>query len=401
MKIRIVYFMIPLVIGITASITGFSLVWRLFILSLFIFLVSYLWTILVLRGIRVEIKRLPAKTQVGQTIENRIELVNPNRVPRLMLNLKEISNVPGYTNEFITNLSPYQSLPTKTRVLFPRRGQYSLGSYQLTSGDPLGLFKTSRSFGTLQEIVVYPATLELPFFDPLHFLNPGFGPGRWVSPQSSTNVSSIREYASGDSLKHVHWRTTAHSSKMMVKVYDPDRSQNSAKNIWVVCDMQADVQAGHDFESTEEYGITVAASIVKKYIEQAWPLGLITQAEKPYHFPVESGSQHLETIYSALAVMQARGKMPLEQLLINESGHFDLNAMTVVITPSWNEKLVRTLLQIKRQQGIVVAILLDRGTFGERGSMSNIPTVLQANGVQVYIIKNGDNLDMAMDSRKL
>jgi hypothetical protein len=130
-------------------------------------------------------------------------------------------------------------------------------------------------------------------------------------------------------------------------------------------------------------------------------LGLIAQAEKPYHFPIESGSQHLETIFSSLAVIQAKGKMPLEQLLINESGHFDLNAMTVVITPSWNERLVRALLQIKRQQGILVAILLDAGTFGGNGQMSNIPTALQANGVQVYVVKNGDNLDMSLDSRKL
>jgi hypothetical protein len=63
--------------------------------------------------------------------------------------------------------------------------------------------------------------------------------------------------------------------------------------------------------------------------------------------------------------------------------------------------LVRTLLQIKRQQGILVAILLDSGTFGGKGTMSNIPTALQANGVQVYVVKNGDNLDMSLDSRKL
>ena len=401
MKIRVAYFVIPLLIGVAASITGFSLVWRLFILSLLIPVVSYIWTFLVLKDVNVITRTLPPKSQAGETIENGIILVNPNRLPRLMLHIKENSDVPGYRNESIVNLSPNKKLPIESIVFFPRRGQYQLGAYNITSGDPLGLFRTSHSFGVPQSVVVYPSTLDLPFFDPLHYLSPGFGPGRWVSPQSSLNVSSIRDYASGDSLKHIHWRTTAHSSKMMVKVYDPDRSQNSAKNIWVVSDLQSEVQAGRGVNSTEECVVTLTASIIKKYIEQAWPLGFMAQAEKSYHFPVKPGGQHLENILSSLAVMQPKGMVPLEQLLVNESGHFDLNTLTIVITPSWNERLVRVLLQIKRQQGILVAILLDSGTFGGKGAMSGVPSSLQSNGIQVYVVKNGDNLDMSLDSRKL
>ncbi len=401
MKIRFVYFIIPLLIGLTASLTGLSLIWRLFIFSLVLPLASYLWTVLVLRNIKTEIRTLPSKSQAGDTISTQITLINTSRIPRLMLNIKELSDVPGYVNQSIVNLLPHKHLPIEARVLFPKRGQYHLGHYQISAGDPLGLFKTERFSGTTQSIVVFPATLEIPFFDPMHFLNPGFGPGRYVSLQTSTNVASIRDYVSGDSLKHVHWRTTAHSSRMMVKVYDPDRTQNSAKNIWVVCDMHSSVQACKELDSTEEYTITIAASIVKKYIEQGWPLGLMAQSEKQYHFPLETGRIHLEAIQSSLAVMQANGQVPLEQLLITESGHFDLNAMTVVITPSWNERLVRVLLQIKRQQGIVVAILLDSGTFGNKTGMTGIPAALQSNGVQVYVVKNGDKLDMALDSRKL
>jgi uncharacterized protein (DUF58 family) len=401
MKIRVIYYIIPLVIGIAASLTGFSLIWRLFILSLLLPVASYFWTFFVLRNIKAEIRTLPPRSQAGETIENKLILINPNNIPRLLLNVKENSDIPGYNNHFIVNLLPGKQLSIRSRVLFPRRGLYQLGSYQISSGDPLGLFKSERYFGVPQSVVVFPPTLELTFFDPLHYLSPGFGSGRYISPQSSTNVASIRDYVSGDSLKHVHWRTTAHSSKMMVKVYDPDRTQNSAKNIWVVCDMQSAVQTGTGIDSTEEYIITITASLVKKYIEQGWPLGLMSQAEKTYHFPMETGRMHLESIQSSLATMQAGGQIPLEQLLMNESGHFDLNAMTIVITPSWNERMVRTLLQIKRQQGILVAILLDSGTFGEKKGMTSIPSVLQSNGIQVYVVKSGDNLDISLDSRKL
>ena len=76
-----------------------------------------------------------------------------------------------------------------------------------------------------------------------------YGAGQWIQSQISPNVSSIREYSSGDSLKHIHWGSTAHSGQLMVKLFDPDRSHSSAKTIWVVLDMQERVQCGEGLQS--------------------------------------------------------------------------------------------------------------------------------------------------------
>ncbi|HSW57271.1 MAG TPA: DUF58 domain-containing protein [Dehalococcoidales bacterium] len=401
MKIRIVYFIIPLVIGLAASLTGFSLIWRLFILSLLLPLVSYLWTFFVLRNIKAESVPLPAQVKAGDTVTGSLTLINQGRIPRFMLQVEEISSIPGYVNQTTVNLLPERQMQIKSQIYIPKRGKYQAGLYTVTAGDPLCLFQTRRTFGSSQNLVAFPATLDLPFFDPLHYVSPGFRPGRNMALQTGTNVASIRDYVSGDSLRHIHWRSTAHSSKMMVKVYDPDRMQNSAKNIWVVCDMEASVQSGSDVESTEEYTITIAASLVKKFLEQGWPVGLISHAEKNYHFPLDTGIIHLDSIQAALSEMNAGGSVPVEQILINEASRFDLHALTFVITPAWNDRLVRTLLQIKKQQGVLVAILLDTGTFGVKRGLTSIPYTLQSNGVQVYVVKSGDNLNMALDSRKL
>jgi uncharacterized protein (DUF58 family) len=232
-------------------------------------------------------------------------------------------------------------------------------------------------------------------------VNHGYGPGRWLASQISPNVASIREYMSGDSLRHIHWNTTAHSTRLMVKVFDPDRSHSSAKTIWVVADMNEAAQAGEGDQSTEEYTITIAASILKKYAENSWPVGLIASAEKSYLFSQETGSQHLENMQTALATMRATGKIGIEQLVANEASRFDLNSMTVVITPAWNDRMVSALLQIRRQQGVVIAILLDSRSFGANRGTPSIPASLVQNGVQVYIVKKGDNLSAVLDSRKI
>jgi len=402
MKIRyIFYLLVPLFIGALASLTGFSLLWRLFILLILILAVSFLWSYFSLRDIKYLIRNLPVKGQTGDVFESSITLTNPGRVPRVGLHIKELSDIPDYQNETIINLTPHNSVPITSEMFFKRRGHYSLGLYQLDTSDPLGLFKSTKRIGINQEISIYPATLQLPFFDPLHYMSQGYGPGRWLSSQISANVASIRDYTMGDSLKHIHWRTTAHSDKMMVKVFDPDRSQSSAKTIWLISDMNKDAQAGSGIDSTEEYNVTLCASIAKKYIELDWPVGFISQAEKLYYYPIESGSQQLEYIQSALASIQARGQIPIEDVILREIHRFNVNSLTIIVTSSWNEQLVRALMQLKRHQGMVVAILLDCGSFGGRRSMPNIPSSLIQLGIQVYVIKSGDNLNMALDSRKI
>ncbi len=222
-----------------------------------------------------------------------------------------------------------------------------------------------------------------------------------MESQISPNVASIRDYVSGDSLKHIHWQSTAHSSKLMVKVFDPDRSRSSAKMIWVVLDMDQDSQTGTAEVSTEEQSIVIAASLLKKYIDSGWPVGLMAAAEHPYVFPPEAGSQHLESMIAALAMMQAKGKTPIEQLIANEAAHFDIDTMLVVITPSWNEKLITPLLQAKGQQGVLVAILIDPHSFNKEIQVTNLPRNLALHGIQVYIVKNEDNLGSVLDSRRL
>ncbi|HEX7474967.1 MAG TPA: DUF58 domain-containing protein [Dehalococcoidales bacterium] len=402
MKLRtIIFIAVPLITGIIASATGFSLLWRLFILSLLVPLIGFLWSFISIRNIHGEIGSLPRKNQIGDILENSLKLTNRSKIPKLMLKVQEITDLPGYSNIATANISPGSSLNLQSKVVCSKRGRYSLGTYVMSISDPLGLFEQSRKFGKPQSILIYPKAFDLPFFDPLTYISNGYGAGKWLSSQISPNVASIREYVSGDSLKHIHWHTTAHSSNLMVKVFDPDRSRSTAKSIWVVLDMQETTQAGSDAESTEEYGIAITASIVKKFIELGWPVGLIARGDQRVMFNLETSGGHLENINTALTTLKARGQVPVDQIVNEEPGRFDLNTLTIVITPSWNDKMVTSLLQIRRQMGVVVAILLDSSSFGGPRRTKGIPVSLLQNGVQVYVVKKGDNLVTSLDSRKL
>jgi len=401
MKKSYIYFILPLVIGIIASATGFSLVWRLFILSILVPVISYWWSYSNIRGILYEIKSLPPKSHVGDILETGLKLTNLNRLPKLLLKVQEKTDLPGHNRISAVNLSSRGVTNLQSTVLCTRRGRYKMGPYTLSSSDPLGLFPQSRSIGESQEILVYPDTVDLPFFDPLTHINLGYGSGRWLESQISPNVASIREYVSGDSLRRIHWQTTAHSSRLMVKVFDPDRSRSRARTIWIALDMSQSVQAGSGLHSTEEYGITIAASLIKKFIEDGWPVGFMAGAEQSYIFPLDTGSMHLESITSALATMRAMGTISIDQLLASESSRLGMHPMLIIITPSWSEKLMAPFTQVKTQQGVAVAVLLDPGSFENHGMRSMVPRSLVLNDIQTYVVRKGDNLATVLDSRNL
>jgi uncharacterized protein (DUF58 family) len=401
MKKWIILFLIPLVIGISASASGFSLVWKLLVLSIMTPAVCFLWSFLTMRGIKAEVHSLPPKSRIGDILDNKLSLTSLTRIPKLFLRVQENSDMPGYTNISTFNLAGRGTFNLETSPCCLRRGQYNLGSYTLTVSDPLGLFRREKVVGQGQRILIYPDAVDLPFFDPLTSLSLAYGAGQWVQAQISPNVSSIREYSSGDSLRHIHWGSTAHSGQLMVKLFDPDRSYSSAKTIWVVLDMQWGVQAGSGIQSTEEYGVSIAASLVKKYIESGWPVGFMTASDRKYIFAPANGSRHIEEINSTLALIKAEGEIAIEELILSESSRFDSSTLIIVITPAWKESLISPLLQLKAQQGVVTAILIEPQSFRGETGRRHISQSLALNGVRVYVVGKGDNLAAALDTRNL
>ncbi len=401
MKTKVVLIIVPLVILALALAAGFVLMWRLFSLSALVLLLSYLWTLLGLRGLTGQVKKSSERCQVGEWLGEEITVLNSSKVPKLLVKVQENTDLPGHHNMAAFNLSPGSSHCWRTEVYCQRRGRYSLGALTATATDPFGFFSLHRNLGEPQNILVYPATLELPFFQPLSRNEPGQGPSRWLVSEIGPNAARVREYASGDTLNRIHWHSTAHTGKLMVKEFDPDRSNYASKNIWIIPDMHQASQLGDGDDSTEEYCITIAASLIKKYMDSGKQVGLIASGDQPYFFPPQMESQHLWHMLEALALMKATGDVPIEQLISYQIERFGVDSVIIVITPSVSERIAASLRQVKSRGAPVVAILLDSVSFGGTVSAVNAAGSLVSSGFQVYVIRHGEELARTLDSRAL
>ncbi len=399
MKIRFIAFFLLLLALVTSLVGGFTLIWRFFMFLVALLVLDYLWIFISARGIRYNTGEIIDFCQVGDYINEEFTVSYKGFLPTPLVEISEDTDLPGYENTATIALAFKSSYSWNTRIRCLQRGQYRLGALDVKVTDPLGFVHRKCRLGDRREITVYPAALNLPLFDVVPRIEPGLGPRRRLVSEVGPGASRVRDYTSGDSLRHIHWRSTAHTGKLMVKEFDPDPSNYAFQDVWLVLDMNRDVQKGDGAESTEEYMITLAASLAKKYIKGGKKVGLIASGERASLFLPEAGDQHLQNMMRALAVLRAGGEVGLDTLLTSESSLFDANSAIIAITTSDSHGIAVPLRRIVNRGAFVISVLLDSASFGGQADASLAYRALNSSGVSVYIIRKGMDIPRALDSR--
>jgi uncharacterized protein (DUF58 family) len=341
----------------------------------------------------------PERLQAGDTFQREVVVENPGKVPRLWLSLQDSTNLPGKHDAVMVTIPGKKSHIWQTEFTCRKRGRYHLGPTIITATDPFGIFKRQRVQGEKQEITVYPATIDLPLFRFTSFSDFGYGSGYQSISRISPNASSVREYASGDSLHHIHWRSTARTGSLMVKMFDADRSYNASKTAWILLDMNKASHATLDEQSSEEYAVTIAASVVRKYLQGGMRVGLITADVKSTVIPVDRGEDHLWALLESLALTDGNREIKLNTVVSDNLDNFRDNPLVIIIATSASESLMETIHLLRNRANSVVVVLLDIVSFGGRQPAADVARGLTWVGAQVYNIRKDEDIAKALDSR--
>ena len=399
MKKRWILIAILSLILVIAILGGFTLLWRFFVFLVVLLALGYLWSKYSTRKLEAYAEETPAISQVGKHFEEKFTITNRSRLPSPLLEAREDTDMPGYRNELTLNLSSRDSFSWRTDVHCRRRGPYRIGAIKVKATDPLGLWPVEEFINRGQQIDVYPATLELPYFELSPEQRSGMGTKRWLASEVGPNASRVREYINGDSLRHIHWHTTAHTGNLMVKEFDPDRAKYSYQDIWIVLDMHRGSQLGEGDETTEEYGVTIASSLAKKYLDAGKKVGLITTGDHAYLLSPQAGEEHLQNILHSLALIRATGEVSINDLLDSKAEHFNPESFVIVIMPSVNPGIARSLRHVIDHHGKVTVVLLDSFSFGGASTSENSAHHLSSSGFHVYVVRQGMEIPQALDSR--
>jgi len=378
--------------------------------------VAYAWARVGARSVEF-VRHTPAhRSQVGRYIEEQFTVRNTSLVPKLWLEVRDLSELPGHrASRVVTSLGPRRKRGWTVRTLCQRRGRFRLGPVELTSGDAFGLFRITRRVEATASVVVYPYTVDLPAFLPPGGELPGGDALRRRTHHITTNVSGVRDYEPGDGFNRIHWKSTARHDRLIVKEFELD----PLADLWLFPDMHSAVQVGRVAESadewlvpavlmkeaprvlepsTEEYVVSVTACLAKHFLSRNRAVGLAAQSAHREFIQPDRGDRQLGKIMETLAVVRARGQVPLAQVLAAEGMGLPRGTSVVVITPSTDLRWAQVLNHLRRRGLRAVAVHVAASTFGEAPASDAVLAELALHQIPTYVVRNGERLEEALSA---
>ena len=410
----IIFLLLPSVL-LPALFTGQEFLYRLVYLLLAIIVLAFLWAWYNSRGIVVERWLRSSRAQVGGLAVERVVARNPGRWPKFWVEIRDHSTLPEHqVGRLIPSMPAGRELSWTVKTLCHRRGEFSLGPITLVASDPLGLFQMSRRLPGASSLIVYPMTIPLPGFTPPGGQLSGGDAIRRRTQEITTNVASVRDYLPGDSFNRLHWPSIARTGRLISKEFELD----PAGDVWLLLDMEARVQASAPKEApvegfpllraqrpwrvdpaTEEYGVTIAASLAKHFLAQKKALGMVTYGQRREMVQVDRGERQLSKVLEALAVIRAQGQVPLAEVIAAEGGSMGRGAMVIVVTPSVEESWVAALRELRRRGVGAVVIHVEPSTFAKAPNSLGIIALLAAGGFPTYLVKRDQPLEEALSQK--
>jgi len=241
-----------LLLGIVAGLAlGLVEGWIIAVVAGMLLLVSVPF---LLGGARLDVRFGLSDERVvaGSEVAAEITVANTSRRLSLPVTL-DVPVGPGLVEAYVPTLFGRARHVERLQIAAPRRGIIKVGPMQLTRGDPIGILRREVSWSQVEQVYVHPVTSRLPPTSAGLVKDVEGQPTKHIV-DSDLAFHAIREYIPGDSRRHVHWKSTAKTGRLMVRQFEETRRARFA----VVLDVQAEEYASDD---EFELGVSAAASL--------------------------------------------------------------------------------------------------------------------------------------------
>jgi uncharacterized protein (DUF58 family) len=406
--------LILLAVCVMAAITtGGVIYYRLSYFWALLFFGGWIWSELSLRGLKFLRSARTLRAQVGQIFEERFEIENDSFLPRIWVEIRDESSLPGREgSRVLTMIEGHGNRSYLARTRLIRRGVFPLGPTVLASGDIFGLFPVNYQIKSEESLLVYPMMFNIHSFPLPSGLLSGGEALRRRTHQITPNAAGVRDYSPGDPLNRIHWISTARRGRLMVKEFELD----PLADVWIFLDAAEVEQASQpdtiddiniiDFwqtskkiplsPSTEEYGVSIAASLARSFLRIGRAVGLVAGGQQVTLLSPDRGGRQLGKILEALALLKAVGVIPLRGLVETQVKHMTRGSTVIIITPSVQPQIA-VIVDYLVQRGLrPILVLLDSESFGGLYGSDDLAFKIRSLGVPVRIVRNGDDLEVSL-----
>ena len=265
------------------------------------------------------------------------------------------------------------------------RGRYVFEESRAVVEDPFGLERLEQPLSAQGALLVYPRLVELERLFSESGSRALDGRRLLLQRPSGFDLHSVREYEEGESLRKVHWRSTARRGQLMVK----ELEDSPRDEVAVVLDADPAAVVGESFEVQ----VRAAGSILWAHARRGRRAVLLVNAGRGEQQRVHSSDGDWRQALDVLAAVEPEPGPPLAALLSAETNAAARALELAVVTASLPQPLVERLVARALGHGTVSLVLVDTASFNG-SEPRRLPELLrlQAAGVAVAVLRRGDDL---------
>ena len=389
--------------------TNQAIAYQAFALLGCLLLFSVLWTIFPARKFQGQ-RILPRIGTAGQPLKYRVQVTNPGRGTQSSVLVSEDLGDPRPTYaEFANNPEPGErrrnpfdrlfrfyrwmwlierkqiaeifpgelppmrpggTVEASIEILPKRRGQLQLQGLLFTVPDPFGLCRSYSRTKLPGKVLIFPKRYHVPRL--LRGAALQYHPGG-VSLASSLGESeefmSVREYRRGDPLRHIHWKSTSKTGKLIVKEF---QNEFFSRHALVLDTFLRDTNSNPLFEEA----VSVAASFAYSLNNDDSLLDLLFVGTEAFCVTTGHGVAQVDHMLEILATVQPctnAAFADLQDLVVRQLG---LVSACVCIFLEWDRQRKELVEQIALLSlPVLVFVIIGKGRTPPEPNLKPVGTV--------------------------
>jgi uncharacterized protein (DUF58 family) len=348
-------------------------------------------------GIGVE-RRVPAEAFQGDDVE--VELVVTGRSRGLRVGVDLLDAFLSTSRVSVPSIARGETVAVGTLRRASRRGVRDDDRLVVCSAAPFGVAEARRTVRAPSRTIVYPAVERLedvPLVDEVATFEHSIhtAPRRGGGPE----YLGIREYRVGDSMRHVHWPSTAHHGQVMVREFEREHTRRLA----VVVDTSTDARPP---VTPLDRACSAAASLAFAALANGHGLRLLAARDGSVEAIARASGSALLTW---LAELRPSGGLALAEVVEALPEHLRGVETLLFVLPTWRSSadadraLGPCLARVER----VGAVLIDAATFGPAAAaralaadgVEDLSARLSASGIDVFRVTANEDLRTCLSRR--
>ncbi len=335
----------------------------------------------------------------GQEIKLKYAIINPLPIAFSWL---ELQNEIGYRltgireENIVFPLEAKGVMRGETTIVCRRRGLYETGEILLKIKDVMNIYTFKKRIKEPMLLKVYPQITTLTNFRIRASQQMGDLLVKDPLLQDISEVSDLRQYNTGDSVKRIHWRLSAKRDELLVKNYE----QKGDTQILLLLDSFVGSYREDAEGRIEDKLVETAASIIEYCLKRNVQLSLCSMSEGKSRLVKGDNPQYIKAFMDELVLFHPTGELQLEMQVERAMNEAQQGLSLLLLTPQLNKSTGAQGIHLKRKNLNPIFIVVgDKSGEGEWAEGKAVGKKLVLEGIPVYFIDLKQDIRSALEGR--